>query len=108
MKALAANNGLANIAQQYTEAVLANPDTTTDVTLLMANSTPVITCTNEVDALLTSSGDVQQLFDNGVKGNAITLAAINTALTSFGGFFTNDPTTGAVKGTIILAQGVSP
>ena len=109
MKALSSNDGLASVAQKYTEDILANPDPTTDVTLLMANSTPVITCTNEIDAVL-SGPDAQQLFDNGIKGNAITLAAINNpSLTSFGGYFTNDPATpGGYKGTIIFGQGVSP
>ena len=106
---LSSNDGLASVAQKYTADILANPDPTTDVTLLMANSTPVITCTNEIDAVL-SGPDAQQLFDNGIKGNAITLAAINNpSLTSFGGYFTNDPATpGGFKGTIIFGQGVSP
>ena len=110
MQPLSSSDSLASVAQQYTEDILANPNTTTDVTLIMANSTPVITCTDEVDAVLSTSGDVQQLFDNAVKVNAITLAAINNpALTSFGGFFTSDPTTpDGFKGTIIFGQGVNP
>ena len=114
MQPLSASSSLVRVAQQYTQDILANPNTTTDVTLIMANSTPVVTCTNEVDAVLTAPGgaaaDVQQLFTNGIQGNAITLAALNNAaMTSFGGFFTADPAAdGSFKGTIIFGQGVRP
>ena len=53
---------------------------------------------------------VQNLFDNGLKSNAILLAALNNpAMTSFNGYFAADPANaGSFKGTVIFGQGVNP
>lgn len=107
---LSNSNSLNSVAGQATNEGI--DGATPDVTLIMANSTPVITVSNEVDAFITgpNAGDAQHIFDNGIIGNAITLAALNNpAMTSFGSFFVDDPNTGLdYTGTIIFAQNVNP